>query len=167
MNIYVGNIAYSVSEDDLREVFEQYGPVSKVKVIIDRETGRSKGFAFVEMDNDEEAGAAVSALNDYDFQGRPMKVNEARPQSEGGFRGGSDYPRRDFGSGGGGGGGGFGRRDGGASGPRRDFGNNRGPGGPRRDFGGGNRPGGGARGPKRDFGSGGGGGGYQKDDDDF
>ena len=82
VNIYVGNLAYGVTEDQLRDAFSQFGAVSRVNVIIDRETGRSKGFAFVEMDDNSEADAAIKALNDTDLGGRKMRVNEAKPRGE-------------------------------------------------------------------------------------
>ena len=82
MNIYVGNLAYSVTEDQLREAFAEFGEVSRVNVIMDRETGRSKGFGFVEMGNQSEAEAAIDALNDSDLAGRKMRVNEARPRTD-------------------------------------------------------------------------------------
>lgn len=79
MNIYVGNLNYRVREDDLRKVMEDFGTVTSVKVILDRETGRSKGFAFVEMD-DNAAARAISELNEREFMGRNMVVKEARPR---------------------------------------------------------------------------------------
>ncbi|KAA3631049.1 MAG: RNA-binding protein [Proteobacteria bacterium] len=82
MNIYVGNLAYAVTEDQLRDAFSQFGAVSRVNLIIDRDTGRSKGFAFVEMDDNSEADAAIKGLNDKDLGGRKMRVNEARPRGE-------------------------------------------------------------------------------------
>jgi len=78
MNIYVGNLNYSVTEDDLKNLFQEYGTVSSVRVIFDRMTQRSKGFAFVDMPDDGEANSAIDALNGTDFMGRAMKVNEAR-----------------------------------------------------------------------------------------
>jgi hypothetical protein len=99
MNIYVGNIAYSVTADDLREAFAEYGQVDSARVISDRATGRSKGFGFVEMSNDDEAGSAIEALNGQELGGREVVVNKARPRE--------DNRRR---SGGGGGGGGNFRR---------------------------------------------------------
>jgi RNA recognition motif-containing protein len=78
-NIYVGNLSYSSSEESLRSLFEQYGNVHSAKIISDRETGRSRGFGFVEMDS-ESADAAISALNGYELDGRALKVNEARPR---------------------------------------------------------------------------------------
>jgi len=80
MNIFVGNIAFTASEDDLRELFEQHGVVDKVHLITDRYTGRSRGFGFVEMPNDEEAKAAIDALNGAELHNRPLTVNEARPR---------------------------------------------------------------------------------------
>lgn len=80
MNIYVGNLAYAVTEDQLRSAFGQFGDVARVNLIIDRETGRSKGFGFVEMPDDSAAGAAIQALNGTDLEGRSMKISEARPR---------------------------------------------------------------------------------------
>ena len=80
MNIYVGNISYSTSEDDLRDLFARYGEVTAVRVITDRDTGRSKGFGFVEMTDDDQAKEAISALDSKDFMGRDIRVNEARPR---------------------------------------------------------------------------------------
>ncbi|MEE4287228.1 MAG: RNA-binding protein [Mariniphaga sp.] len=99
MNIYVGNLPYSVVEEDLREIFEEYGEVSSVKIINDKLTGRSKGFGFVEMDDDDEAKKAIEELNNADLSGRNIKVNESRPRSNDSRGGGN---RR-------GGGGGFNR----------------------------------------------------------
>lgn len=104
-NLYVGNMAFSTTEDALRQAFSQYGTVTKVQVIMDRETGRPRGFAFVEMsDGGDEA---IQALNGAQLDGRALTVNEAKPREGGGGRGG-------YGGGGGGyggGGGGGGRRD--------------------------------------------------------
>ena len=83
MNIYAGNLSYDVTEEDLRQAFESFGQISAVRVITDRDSGRSKGFGFVEMPNDTEAQAAINGLNGQDLQGRTLKVNEARPRSEG------------------------------------------------------------------------------------
>ena len=80
MNIYVGNISYTTSEDDLRDLFARYGEVTAVRMITDRDTGRSKGFGFVEMTDDDQAKEAISALDSKDFMGRDVKVNEARPR---------------------------------------------------------------------------------------
>ena len=87
MNIYVGNLSYGVSDDQLREVFEAYGTVSSAKVISDKYSGRSKGFGFVEMDDDNEAKSAIEDLDGAEIDGRAVKVNEARPREE--------RPRRD------------------------------------------------------------------------
>lgn len=93
-NIYVGNLSYDATEDDIRQAFEQYGNVNTVNVVKDRETGRSRGFAFVEMPDPQEAKEAIENLNLTDIAGRRVTVNEARP-------------RPDRGRGGGGGGGGY------------------------------------------------------------
>jgi cold-inducible RNA-binding protein len=90
MRMYVGNLSYETSEDDLRKAFEQYGTVESVNVVTDKYTGKSKGFAFVQMDSKEEAQAAISALNGSQLGNRTIKVDEARPRPErrGGDRGG-------------------------------------------------------------------------------
>jgi RNA recognition motif-containing protein len=96
MNIYVGNLNYNTTEATVRGLFEPYGQVVSVKIIEDRETGRPRGFGFVEMANDEEARAAISALDGKEVDGRPLKINEAQPKTErrpGG--GGGRPPRRD------------------------------------------------------------------------
>jgi RNA recognition motif-containing protein len=80
MNIYVGNLSYGMSEDELREAFSAYGDVSSVKILSDRETGRSRGFGFVEMPNQSEGEAAVTQLNGKELGGRTLRVNEARPR---------------------------------------------------------------------------------------
>lgn len=82
MNIYAGNLPYSMNESDLRGAFEQFGAVSSVRMVKDRETGRAKGFGFVEMDNADEANAAIEALNGYEHGGRKLVVNEARPRED-------------------------------------------------------------------------------------
>ncbi len=82
MNIYVGNLSYETTENDLRDAFGEFGAVSKVNVIMDKMTGKSKGFAFVEMENDTEGQKAVDELNDADLNGRNLKVNLARPRTE-------------------------------------------------------------------------------------
>lgn len=101
--IYVGNLSYQTTESELRSLFEQYGAVNQVSIIMDRETGRSKGFAFVEMPNDREAEEAINATNGAELGERALAVNEARPQEprRGGGGGGGGYRG---GSGGGGGG---------------------------------------------------------------
>jgi len=102
MNIYVGNLSYGVSDDNLREIFEAYGTVSSAKVITDKYSARSKGFGFVEMDNDAEGNAAIEQLDGAEIDGRPVKVNEARPKEDN--RGGGRGNRGGGGYGGGGGG---------------------------------------------------------------
>jgi RNA recognition motif-containing protein len=84
MNIYVGNLPYNISEDELKNAFAKFGSVTSVKIIIDKATGRSKGFAFVEMSNSSEGNQAIKSLNETDLNGRNIKVNEARPREEGG-----------------------------------------------------------------------------------
>lgn len=101
MKIYVGNLPFSASQADVHDLFSEHGEVAEVTLINDRETGRPRGFGFVEMPDNAEANKALEALNGYDMEGRQLKVNEARPREDrggGGFRGG------------GGGGGGFRRR---------------------------------------------------------
>jgi len=94
MNIYVGNLSYQVTEDDLKSAFEAFGEVDSAKIITDRYTGNSKGFGFVEMQKDEEAEAAMEALNGQEMKGREIVVNKARPKNDdrrgggGGHRGG-------------------------------------------------------------------------------
>ncbi len=116
--LYVGNLAYSVRDEDLNDAFSQFGAVQSAKVMMDRETGRSKGFGFVEMGSDAEAQAAINGLNGQAISGRAVVVNEARPREEkpGGFR--SPYGGGGGGGGrsGGGGGGGYGGGGGGRSG---------------------------------------------------
>ncbi len=82
MKIYVGNLSYSTSEEDVRAAFSQFGTVDSADVIMDRNTGRSKGFGFVEMSNDDEAKAAIEGLNGKELDGRSLNVNEARPRPE-------------------------------------------------------------------------------------
>ena len=82
MNIYVGNVKYEMTGDQLKEMFSSYGEVSSARIISERETGRSKGFGFVEMPNDSEALAAIEATNEKEIGGRTLKVNEARPREE-------------------------------------------------------------------------------------
>jgi RNA recognition motif-containing protein len=88
VNIYVGNLSYNTTETDLREAFAKHGEVNDVRMITDRDTGRSKGFGFVEMPNAEEAQAAMSALNETDLHERTIKVNEAKPREDRPQRGG-------------------------------------------------------------------------------
>lgn len=82
INIYVGNLAFQSTEDELRSLFSNHGEVSKVSIITDRDSGRSKGFAFVEMADAAAAQKAIDALNDYEVQGRKLRVNEAKPREE-------------------------------------------------------------------------------------
>ena len=102
MNIYVGNLSFDATQPDLESLFSTHGKIDDVRLITDRYSGRSKGFGFVEMPNDDEAESAIQALNGADFQGRSLTVNEARPRESTGGGGG----RRAGGGGGGGGGGG-------------------------------------------------------------
>jgi RNA recognition motif-containing protein len=104
--LYVGNLTYAVTNTMLEQMFAAHGTVESAQVIMDRDTGRSKGFGFVEMKTDQEAQAAIAALNGKDMEGRSLTVNEARPKTEGGSRGGSGGGRGGYGGGGGGGGGG-------------------------------------------------------------
>jgi cold-inducible RNA-binding protein len=112
--IYVGNLSYATTEDDLRALFAQSGTVSSVALIKDRDTGQSKGFAFVEMSNQSEAEKAIHTFNGYTLGNRPLKVNLARPREERGFGGGGYGDRR--------GGGGYGRGGPGGGKPRRGSG---------------------------------------------
>jgi len=82
MNIYVGNLSYGMSEDELREAFGAFGEVSSVKILMDRESGRSRGFGFVEMPNQNEAETAIAQLNGKDVGGRALRINEARPREQ-------------------------------------------------------------------------------------
>src|SRR5580658_7991321 len=103
--LYVGNLSFDTTENDLQDLFAQHGPVSEVNLITDRMTGRSRGFAFVTMGSPEAAQAAITALSGKEIQGRALTVNEARPREEhGGGGGGGGGGRRDGGGGGGGGG---------------------------------------------------------------
>ena len=100
--VYVGNLEYATTDQDLTKMFEPYGTVQSAQVIMDRDTGRSKGFGFVEMGSDQEAQAAITALNGKEVDGRSLTVNEARPKTEGGGgRGGSGGGRGGYGGGGG------------------------------------------------------------------
>ena len=95
MNIYVGNLAYEVTEEDLKEAFKVFGEIETIRVLKDNNTGRSKGFGFVEMSNNADAQSAIDGLNDKDLKGRTLKVNKARPRNENrGGRGGFDGGRR-------------------------------------------------------------------------
>jgi RNA recognition motif-containing protein len=103
--LYVGNLAYGLGDADLQRLFEAHGSVVSAQVIMDRDTGRSKGFGFVEMGSDAEAQAAITAMNGAEVEGRPLTVNEARPKPEGGRGGGGGGGRGGYGGGRGGGGG--------------------------------------------------------------
>jgi RNA recognition motif-containing protein len=117
MNIYVVNLSWNLKDQDLQNLFASHGEVSSAKIVTDKFTNRSKGFGFVEMPNDDQAQAAISALNGSEVDGRNIVVNESRPKPEGGGSGGGGgFKKRSFGSGGGGGGykgGGGGNRGGG------------------------------------------------------
>lgn len=138
--LYVGNLSYNIRDEELQQAFAQYGSVSSAKVMMDRETGRSKGFGFVEMGSDAEAQAAINGMNGQALDGRAIVVNEARPREErpGGFGGG--------GRSGGGGGYGGGRSGGGGGGYGGGGGGRSGGGG---SYGGGGRSGGGGGGGSR------------------
>ncbi len=162
--LYVGNLAYSVRDESLQQAFSQFGTVTSAKVMMDRETGRSKGFGFVEMGSDAEAQAAINGMNGQALEGRAVVVNEARPREDrpGGFGGGGGGRSGGGGGGyGGGGGGGYGGGGGGGYGgggggggrsPYGGGGGGRSPygggggGGGRGGYGGGNRGGGGSQG---------------------
>jgi RNA recognition motif-containing protein len=118
-NIFVGNLSFSSTEESIRSMFERYGVVNSARIMTDRDTGRSRGFAFVEMENEAEADQAITALNGSTVDGRAINVNEARPKPERGFGGGGNR----FGGGGGGGG----RRPGGGGGGGGGGGNRREP----------------------------------------
>jgi RNA recognition motif-containing protein len=120
MNIYVGNLSFEVKEDDLRQAFEAHGKVESATIIMDKFSGESRGFGFVEMPSKDEATAAITEMNGKDLKGRALNVNEARPKTEGGG-GGRGGPRRSGGGGGRGGSrGGFGG-GGGSGGGRRSY----------------------------------------------
>lgn len=121
-NLFVGNMNFQMTETDLRGLFEPFGQVTRVHIAMDRETGRARGFGFVEMPNDEEAARAISGLDGKEVSGRNLKVNEARPRGEGG---GSRSPRGGFGGNRegnrGGYGGGGGRKGGGRGYSQEDY----------------------------------------------
>ena len=136
MNIYVGNLSWSMTDDDLMNLFTEHGSVTSAKILKDKMNGRSKGFGFVEMEDDEAAKAAIAALNEIEVQGRKLIVNESQPRAEG------DRPKRSFGGGGGGykksggygGGGGRSGGGGGYGGGGGNRGGNGGGGGYNRDY---------------------------------
>ena len=115
MNIYVGNLSWTMTDDDLSNLFTQYGSVTSAKILKDKMNGRSKGFGFVEMEDDEAAKTAIAALNENEVLGRKLIVNESQPRQEG--SGGGGYKK----SGGGGYGGGGGRSSGGGGGYNRNY----------------------------------------------
>lgn len=144
MNIFVGSLPFKIEESELQEIFEEYGEVTSVKIITDRATGRSKGFGFVEMTNEEEAKKAIEELNNAEIEGRTIVVNKAEEKKEGsrpggGFRGGNSGGGGGFRGGNSGGGGGF--RGGNSGGGGYRGGNSGGGGGFNRggNSGGGNR----------------------------
>jgi RNA recognition motif-containing protein len=122
-NIYVGNLTWDATADDLLALFQEFGQVARAQVITDRETGRSRGFGFVEMDNDGEAQKAIDTLNGTPFRGRPLTVNEARPREDRGGGSGGGGGRGGYGGGGGRGGygGGGGRSGYGGGGGRGNY----------------------------------------------
>jgi hypothetical protein len=149
--LYVGNLPYSVRDSDLEQAFAQFGSVTSAKVMMERDTGRSKGFGFVEMGSDAEAQAAITGMNGQPLGGRSVVVNEARPMESrapraGGYGGGGGYGD---GGGGGYGGGGGGRNGGGGYGGRGGGGGGGGDGGFRSPYGSGPRGGGGSGGGSR------------------
>ena len=155
MDIYVGNLPYTATEEDVTGLFAAYGPVERVKIITDRETGRSKGFAFVTLGDQSQLNASIEALNGFDYQGRELRVNASEPKEfkpgggrpsggGGGYGGGGGGDRRGGGGGGGyGGGGGGGDRRGGGGGYGGGGGDRRGGGGGYKGGGGDRRGGGG------------------------
>lgn len=120
--LYVGNLSYTMSESELEQLFAQHGAVSSAQIIIDRDTNRSKGFGFVEMGSDDEATAAIAALNGQQIGGRVLTVNEARPREDRGGGGGGGGGGRGGYGGGGGGRGGYGGGGGGGGGGRGGYG---------------------------------------------
>src|SRR4029078_6648310 len=130
MNIYVGNLSWTMNDDDLMNLFTQYGTVSSAKILKDKMNGRSKGFGFVEMEDDEAAKTAIANLNETEVQGRKLIVNESQPRQEGDFKkrsfgGGGGYKKSGggYGSGGGRNSGGYGggNRGGSGGGYNRDY----------------------------------------------
>jgi len=105
MNIYVGNLSWQMTDEDLSNLFTQHGAVGSAKIVKDKVSGRSKGFGFVEMENDAEAQAAITALYDSEVMGRKIIVNESQPKQQGG--GGGGYKKKSYGGGGGNSGGGY------------------------------------------------------------
>ncbi|MEO8820352.1 MAG: RNA-binding protein [Ginsengibacter sp.] len=144
MNIYVGNLSWSMTDDDLSNLFSQYGTVTSAKILKEKNTGRSKGFGFVEMEDEDAAKTAIATLNESEVQGRKLIVNESQPRPEG-----SGYKRSGGGGGNGGGyGGGGGRSSGGGGGYGGGGGRSSGGGG---GYGGGRSSGGGRGGYSKDY----------------
>ena len=106
MNLYVANLSWSISEEDLKNVFQPYGAVTSVKIVTDRETGRSRGFGFVEMEDENAGQSAIAELNDTELQGRKIVVKESFPRPQN-----NSFKRNNFGGGGSGGGGGYRRNN--------------------------------------------------------
>ncbi len=150
--LYVGNLSYGTTEDELRAIFTEVGSVASVAIITDRDTGQSKGFGFVEMETEKAAQEAIQKLNNREIGGRSLNVSEARPPRERSFGGGGDGGGRGGGGGYGGGGGGYGGGGGGDRGGSRGGGG----GGSRGGFGGGGGDRGGSRGGSSRGGGGGG-----------
>ncbi|MEO7263649.1 MAG: RNA-binding protein [Ferruginibacter sp.] len=148
MNIYVGNLSWSMTDEDLSSLFTQYGSVTSAKILKDKMNGRSKGFGFVEMEDDEAARTAISNLNETEVQGRKLIVNESQPRQEGSEGG---YKKRSGGGGGYGGGGGRSSGGGYGGGGGRSSGGGYGGGGGRSSGGGGGRSSGGGGGYNRDY----------------
>ncbi len=124
MNIYVGNLSWQMTDEDLRTLFEQYGSVTSAKIVKDKVSGRSKGFGFVEMPDETEAQNALSTLYESEVLGRKIIVNEAQPKPQGSGGGGGGFKKRSFGGGGNSGGGGYkkgGFNRGGGGGYNRDY----------------------------------------------
>jgi RNA recognition motif-containing protein len=148
MNIYVGNLSWSMTDEDLSSLFTQYGSVTSAKILKDKMNGRSKGFGFVEMEDDEAARTAIANLNETEVQGRKLIVNESQPRQEGSEGG---YKKRPGGGGGYGGGGGRSSGGGYGGGGGRSSGGGYGGGGGRSSGGGGGRSSGGGGGYNRDY----------------
>ena len=147
MNIYVGNLSWTMTDEDLSSLFTQFGTVTSAKILKDKMNGRSKGFGFVEMDDAEAAKTAIASLNESEIQGRKLIVNESQPRTEG--EGGGGFKKRSFG-GGSGGGGGY-KKSGGSGGYGGGGGRSGGSGGYGGSGGGGNRSGGSGGGYNRDY----------------
>ena len=149
MNIYVGNLSWTMTDEDLSSLFTQFGTVTSAKILKDKMNGRSKGFGFVEMDDAEAAKTAIASLNENEIQGRKLIVNESQPRTEG--EGGGGFKKRPSGGGGYGGGGGGGYKKSGGGGYGGGGGRSGGSGGYGGSGGGGNRSGGSGGGYNRDY----------------